>query len=325
MILIISENDDASTDQVIQWLKYFQIKFLRINNNNLFEFQHLSIDFNGDVLYSIKNKNLELMSTKITGYWYRRGKLSLKINPIKEQKIKNLAEASNSFLLNEFNAITEFLYYHLHKLNFSIGNIYDNNTNKIVNLLKANACGIKTPRTWILTSKKEILDLLKKEKNILTKPITQRGLFFENENIFFDGQSNLIQTKIANKFPDFFAPTLFQEYIDKAYELRVFYLNGKCYTSAIFSQMDEMTKVDFRNYNFKKPNRTPPYNLPVNMKRKIDKFMRQNNMKSGSLDVLVDKEKNYFFLEVNPIGQFYQVSYPCNFYLEKEIAKYFQK
>jgi D-alanine-D-alanine ligase-like ATP-grasp enzyme len=52
--------------------------------------------------------------------------------------------------------------------------------------------------------------------------------------------------------------------------------------------------------------------------------MDKTNMKSGSIDILVGKDKRYYFLEVNPIGQFYQVSYPCNFYLEKRIAKYFK-
>ena len=34
---------------------------------------------------------------------------------------------------------------------------------------------------------------------------------------------------------------------------------GTFYSSAIFSQNDPKTSVDFRNYNKDKPNRTPPY------------------------------------------------------------------
>ena len=32
MILIISEPGDATTDAVINWLKYFNVNYLRINN-----------------------------------------------------------------------------------------------------------------------------------------------------------------------------------------------------------------------------------------------------------------------------------------------------
>ena len=50
--------------------------------------------------------------------------------------------------------------------------------------------------------------------------------------------------------------------------------------------------------------------------------MQKLDMNSGSIDMVVTKDKRYVFLEVNPIGQFKQVSYPCNYYLEKEVAKY---
>jgi hypothetical protein len=33
------------------------------------------------------------------------------------------------------------------------------------------------------------------------------------------------------------------------------------------------------------------------------------------------KDSNYYFLEVNPEGQLGMVSLPCNYYLEKKIAK----
>lgn len=43
---------------------------------------------------------------------------------------------------------------------------------------------------------------------------------------------------------------------------------------------------------------------------------------TGSIDIVVDKLDVYYFLEVNPIGQFKQVSSPCNYNLEEKIAKF---
>lgn len=102
-------------------------------------------------------------------------------------------------------------------------------------------------------------------------------------------------------------------------------MKGKCYTSAIFSQRDEKTKIDFRNYNYQKPNRVSVYKLPQKVENKIVAFMNKIEMDSGSLDIIVTPQKEYYFLEVNPVGQFFQVSHPCNFYLEKEVAKYLSK
>lgn len=49
--------------------------------------------------------------------------------------------------------------------------------------------------------------------------------------------------------------------------------------------------------------------------------MNKLNYSSGSIDLVVDKDDKYIFLEVNPVGQFGMVSYPCNYGLEKIIAK----
>lgn len=46
MILIISEETDRTTDRVIDWLKYFDKKVLRVNNTDLLNFKNLSILIN---------------------------------------------------------------------------------------------------------------------------------------------------------------------------------------------------------------------------------------------------------------------------------------
>ena len=89
---------------------------------------------------------------------------------------------------------------------------------------------------------------------------------------------------------------------------------------AIFSQKDNQTEIDFRRYNLKKPNRTVPYQIPLSLEKKIIKLMTMLEFNTGSLDFIVDKEDNYYFLEINPSGQFGMVSLPCNYYLEKQMA-----
>jgi glutathione synthase/RimK-type ligase-like ATP-grasp enzyme len=122
-----------------------------------------------------------------------------------------------------------------------------------------------------------------------------------------------------------FFPSLFQQKIEKKYELRVFYLNNVFYSMAIFSQNDMKTKIDFRNYNYKTPNRNVPYKLPLEIESKLHLLMLQLELTTASIDLIVDLNENYVFLEVNPDGQFGMISYPCNYYLEKEIANQLTK
>ena len=49
--------------------------------------------------------------------------------------------------------------------------------------------------------------------------------------------------------------------------------------------------------------------------------MKALKLESGSIDIIVDEQDDYYFLEVNPVGQFHFVSHICNYYIEKEIAQ----
>lgn len=91
---------------------------------------------------------------------------------------------------------------------------------------------------------------------------------------------------------------------------------------AIFSQNDKQTRIDFRHYNTNIPNRNIPFNLPSEYSNKLRRIAKKLNLFSGSFDILVNPLDEYYFLEINPVGQFGMVSYPCNYYLDREIAIY---
>lgn len=94
---------------------------------------------------------------------------------------------------------------------------------------------------------------------------------------------------------------------------------------AIFSQLDDKTKLDFRNYNEENPNRNVPFKLPHEVENKLRNLFEQLDLNTGSIDLILTPKNDFVFLEINPVGQFGMTSYPCNYYLEKKIAKYLIK
>lgn len=118
------------------------------------------------------------------------------------------------------------------------------------------------------------------------------------------------------------SPSLIQQEIEKEIELRIFYLDGSLYAAAIHSQTDEQTRVDFRKYNFAKPNRIVPYKLPVKVERQIIALFKLMDLNTGSVDMIVDRRGNFFFLEINPVGQYEWISRACNYRLDKKIAEW---
>ncbi len=251
---------------------------------------------------------------KISSYWFRRGKIEINRKTPKE------LELIQNYLENEREIINQYLH---HKIKpKSLNNYYNSEPNKLIVLDEARKIGIKIPRTFILDSKKELNKILIKF-NLITKTITSSGVFD------FGNSSGIIYTNEISKhsldsIPSNFFPTLFQKKINKIYEIRAFILGDKIWSMAIFSQKDKKTQIDFRRYNNLKPNRTVPYLLPKRLEKKLLKLMKTLNLKSGSIDLLVSRKKEYYFLEVNPIGQFGMVSAPCNYNIDLEIAKILQ-
>lgn len=321
IILIISEENDSTTEIVIRWIKYFGADFLRINDTSILDLDFMSIDEESDVQFQFNSKKYCL--SDFTSYWYRRGRLNFNFPKI-TMSSKMLQNPVNRMLEMENNHILNYIYNYFEKRQGikAIGSIYDNNTNKMSNLLSARGVGLKIPASVVATSKKKASEFIKNKKKIIVKPIYQAGFLYEDSNKISTGFTSLISEQEIFELPKNIYPSLMQEYIEKKYELRIFYLHGVCYSSAIFSQLDPQTVVDFRNYNWQKPNRTPPYNLPKNISAKIKKLMDKIGMNCGSIDMIVTPNNDFVFLEVNPVGQFWQVSYPCNYYLEKKIAEF---
>lgn len=317
MILIVSESNDKSTNKVIDWLIcYNYLNFVRVNvdePNILDKLCFLNKECYIDI-ERIDSKNIQAI-------WYRRGVLKIKTLPILLQD-----STFNSIIKDQVNdeirTLSEFSLKYLYNIaKIKIGDYFRvANLNKLDVLSIALKLKIKIPETIVTSQKQNLIPFYSKHKKIITKPISDVRCFSIDNKNFVYTYTHLLNDSDINTMEDTFFPSLFQQYIEKKYELRIFYLKNKFYSMAIFSQYDYKTCVDFRNYNFEKPNRCVPFNLPCIIKRRFTKLMKKLKMDSGSLDVIVDFNDNYYFLEVNPVGQYEMVNTPCNYGLHQKIA-----
>lgn len=305
-ILILSQSHlEGTTDQVCQWMNHLQIPYLRLNGEDFFHFENL-----GDLPED----------NEIGVVWYRRKINSFPVKYSLKQTDFNTQYTLKRFLIDEFNGLHSLLFYTIDRQKWLNDPITEDNLNKLHVLAIARKCGINAPFTEVVTTKAAIIQLLDSYPALIVKPVSE-CIFLEDT----DGGQYKMLTKTINKdnlrqVPDKFFPSLVQEKVIKKFEIRTFYLNGDCHSMAIFSQNNRKTKEDFRNYDNQRPNRTVPYKLPADLEGKLDQLMKSLHFRTGSIDLMVDMQGNYHFLEINPEGQFGMVSYPCNYYLEKKLA-----
>lgn len=302
MILIFSERTDSSTNNVIDWIDFYKKDWIRVNENEKLNFRI----FRNEIILEINNKSFNF--SQIESVWFRRS--VLKLVPIK----KSLSFLKN-YLEEEKFWYEDYLIYKLkEKKNIGITKFHMS-VNKLIVNETARKIGLKTPDFYLVNRKDDIPN----NKRLITKTINGNSLIYYSQKTV----SQLFTKEISSvDAPDNFNTSYLQDYVTKKYELRVFYFKGDIWTTAIFSQTNSKTKIDFRNYDWKNPNRTVPYILPLDIKKKIDELMKCLDLDTGSIDLIVNTDYEYFFLEVNPVGQFGMVSNPCNFKIEKKIAQY---
>ena len=326
MHVIVTSADDQSTNQVMDWLLHFDEQVVRINPQDTLEMNNMQL-LNGVADYSItvhkENGTIaQIQSSEVQSFWYRRGCFRFELPRVGALMQPTMQAKANNVLAREVRTAGDFLQLLLEQ-GPGFGSPRHNATNKLSNLKIAAECGLKVPDFHLIRTKKALATLLDNYNGqVLVKGIHQLAMYMEHKGVCVHNMSGLLTRDMLKKVPTTFPLSLVQQYIEKRQDLRVFYLDGRCYAAAIFSQNDPQTRIDFRNYNNDRPNRTVPFSLPRAVEQSVERFMNRVGMASGSIDILYSVDKEFVFLEVNPVGQFGMVSQPCNYQLEKRIAEY---
>src|SRR5690625_17558 len=304
MALIITDRIDLTTNITLDWLSFYKKKFIVCTEPITISFDNLS-----EIIFNFENLKIHLKD--ITSVWFRRNRLRINYSDFQydTEDFKRYHSITKIYIENYVNYI--FTY----KIK-TLGNPFRIDLNKLEVLSIASQVGLTIPRSIIVNNKEDL------KKFFQNTPLITKLLFPINTKYKDKDLNFLTQEVDLELINDSFSFSFFQEKIEKKYEIRTFYLAGKFFSKAIYSQRDEQTKIDYRNYNYKKPNREVPFKLPHNIKTKIRRVMEILNLNTGSIDLILNEQNQFVFLEINPVGQFSDMSYNCKYVLEKEIAKF---
>jgi ATP-GRASP peptide maturase of grasp-with-spasm system len=321
MILILSKNSiEVTTEMVMDWLYYLGYNSIRLNGDTIMNAKQINLDItnniDGFIFNNYKNFNLSDISVVWFRRWSDRDFLTKYVNTDKIEFPFQYLEMINQ----DYNCIRNYFFWKLKIKPFISNPSSTFLLNKFIILNIAQEIGIKIPATIVCNNKTDLLVFLNKYQKIITKDI-EYSPFTTIGDKSYQTYTTEINELNLKKVPEYFANSAFQELIEKKYEIRSFFFFNRIYSMAIFSQKDSQTQIDFRAYNYNKPNRNVPYVLPKNIEEKIKILMKKLNLDTGSIDLIKTKDNEYLFLEVNPVGQFGMVSTPCNYNLEYIVAK----
>lgn len=293
MILLVTNKEDVTVDLVIMELQRRGREFFRLNTEDL-PAARIAIEDQGSV--SIEHNGRMLCSEVITCAYYRR--------PGRPDVAAYASDANDQLYgLGEYLTFLDYLYHSLEgKWLNSPGAIQDAE-NKPKQLRIARDLGFNVPRTLITNDSNAAQTFLKSHTSI-AKPLKNARLNhgqLGDEIAFTTSLDNLSDNAL-----DFaglaIAPVIFQHQIEKQYDIRVTVVGGAVFATAIHSQVSDDTRIDWR----KSSGTTLEHqsiHLPADIKGMCLTLTKRLGLSFGAIDLILDINGNYWFLEINPNGQ----------------------
>jgi hypothetical protein len=259
------------------------------------------------------------ISHKVNVIWFRRFEHDISFNFSKKTDDPILKQADSELQL-EIRELMQFLFQRFKKKTW-MPHYLGINTNKLDHIFLAKKRGIKMPETIICNNKTDLLSFYEQHQNgIIMKPIRHSGYFIKGEKTF-SIYTNSVKKSFIETLPDYFTATLFQQKVDSKMEIRVFYIDGSFYATAIIiTEVNKETdvKLSFGTDNIN----WIPYELPQNYKLHLTQFFEDLHLNTCSFDVILTHNDEYVLLDINPVGQYTAPSNKCNYKIEQKIANW---
>ncbi len=299
MVLCITHSNDFYTvDIVINRLKELGIEVLRFNSDDFsykinFEYHN----FSGNQVLKLVTPNYEITSDKIKAVWYRK-LWNVSIPENLDDDYKKIYYQEYSTMRNIFfNSLKNVPWINPIQIDHEIGE------NKMMQLKLASESGLIVPKSLFTNNAESVRDFFYSicNQQMIAKLHGALSRSMSGDTPFFP--TTIIQEiDLENLDSLVYCPMIFQEKIDKQYELRLIYVDGEFFTGKINAEKSIAGSIDWRAATDIRPS-WEKYNLPSEVELSIKKMMKKMNLFFGAIDIIRKKNGQYVFLEVNPQGE----------------------
>lgn len=311
-ILILTCEEDPHADFVLKHLDEFGVNSLRVNTDKLIG--NYDLDISKEV--RISDFSRSVVVDKSWSIWNRRI-LEPDIEENIDDKLKNIIydetrKTWEGILLNHDSRV----------VNNPVSNFVANNKINQHHYVSKNKFGVRVPNQIISNKSDTVLrfyDELKHSNKYMSHKL-QKGFMVEKEGEYYTIYNNIVkEDNLKNIDSIKFYPAYFQEYIDKKFELRITALEDKVIATEIHSQLSDISKEDFRKYDFKNV-KYKIHDTPKSIEDFCVDILKNYDLKFGQIDMIVNKNNEYVFLEINPNGQWLWLELMTGYELSKDVA-----
>jgi glutathione synthase/RimK-type ligase-like ATP-grasp enzyme len=295
-LLVVTNKEDVHADWIVNRLNELGHGELVVRLNTDDFVTNVSVVFSSTEAHlHFRDSGRFICDSDIGCVWYRRPK-ALKAPP-------SCPEGAKAYVEAESRHVLEAVYYRLAEsavwINPREGAARARN--KLSQLRVAHELEFSVPKTIITNREDEARQFFQAVDSACVKRLAES--FFQRDGDDYAFFTTRITPSDAAVLANVrHAPTQFQEYIPKLFDLRVTIIGDACHAVEIHSEEGSVSRDDFRLAN---PSDLihRHHDLPAAIREKIQRFMRHYSLVFSAMDFAVTRNGDYYFLENNPNGQ----------------------
>lgn len=290
MILILTNGDDATADWVCRALK--RRAYLRLDTDSLPRQAELRLHDGG---FELRANGRWHRSEDFSGVWYRRPK-AIRFPGRGSAGVKQHASEEYTAALEAFLAtIPRSSWINFPSQNAAAGH-------KLEQLQRAKKMGFEVPRTLVSQRPAEVRRFWREcDGQVIIKPLSHGQIDHgtRHELIYTSAlrKDDLTRTALIRR-----CPTLLQERIEKSADIRVTLIDDDIQAAELIARDAGHQRLDIRRNNMVDVEHRR-ITLPFVIARRLLRLLRSYGLRFGAVDFVRDTEGRWFFLEINPNGQ----------------------
>jgi hypothetical protein len=294
-VLIITSSYNYHADFLCPKIEKQGIEAFRFDTDKLNRYE---IDFriSSDTFFSIRNRcgRKTISKEDIGTIWYRRP------SPDKSSD-KFMDDDGIRFLRNESKEWIKSITFALKDSFWVVAPwILHESRIKANQLIAAQSFGLNVPRTIITRNRELIRDFFHNSPNgIIAK--TLKTQYIESKHYGFTLSTQEINEGDLRDKNLYISPSIFQEKIEAAYELRIVAIGRRLFAFKVRTKKRKKF-LDIRVHGLENIEYTPT-EISKDLSQKIFGILNHFHLPFSSMDLLVDNTGKKYFIDLNPNGQ----------------------
>ena len=317
-VLLVTTRLDSASDAVADALKRTRIRFYRLNTEDLPLVARSSCEFRtGAHRLHWHSEDLAASFDAVKRVWFRRHRLPALPT--------DMVPAHAEYCLRESQWFVRGLLWNLAE-QVPAANWMSPPANiqraesKMLQLHVAETVGLACPETLISNNPDEIrVFCARQEGRVVAKPL--RLGFFDYGNVQTAAYTTAVSTAdLASDDALAVAPVIYQRHLEKRCDVRVTIVGDSIYAAAIHSQDAVSASVDWRRSDVELGHDV--HVLPDEIATACQRLMKALNLHFGAIDLVLAPNEEYYFLEINPNGQWLWLEHKLGFPISNKIVEW---